>query len=377
MSKPTRKEVLSDQRTLTVEEKKAIEREWIKEYDSGKGRAKLERLFRKGGSVKALYERGIPEINWKIPNLLSDTGKMFIFGASGTGKSFAAMQLALAATNKEFWLAFHEVRQQRVLYLDGEMHTIPFFHNLAHLMRGGDYEYSSDFVYYPTGILCLEGEEGRVVLDGLCREHRPDIIILDTIRCFISGGEDKPEHFKSFIENLDLMGEEYGVAFVMLQHMPKTAAHKKGPLRLEDIYGSVAQGGWLDSAVGLQRVSDHKLAVYHSKTRLVSKDEVSDYQVVIPRSPDRAYRYKYDAALTESKQAQNNCFDDCLVFLYSLVADGRSDVKGKEWGPIREKYSEGTFYRARDRLKEQGYLRDGDTSAIKVIVVERFVDDEK
>lgn len=346
-----------------------------KEVDKGETLALLHSLKEKGGSVKKLHDRGIPEVKWKIPQLLSDEGKMIVFGASGTGKSFSAMQLGLATTNKDLWLAYHEVPQQKLMYFDGEMGLKPFFHNLKKLITGYDCDYPRNFIYYPTSVLSLDEQKGYEVVRQLIEEHRPDIIVLDTIRCFLSGGEDKPEEFKRFIEHLDKLSDEFGVAWVMLQHMPKNSVRRKGPPQLEDIYGSVAQGGWLDSAIALKKLGLNTLGVYHPKLRLVSKREMTDYEVVIPsdEGSDR-YSYRFNASITESTKVQSRCYDDCLDFLTALVKEGRTSVKGREWSGVREKYSDGTFYRTRDSLKEKGYLSDGDNSAILNIEVDKFVD---
>lgn len=349
-----------------------------KEVDKGETLALLQSLKEKGGSVKKLYDRGIPEVKWKIPQLLSDEGKMIVFGASGTGKSFSAMQLGLATTNKLLWLAYHEVPQQKIMYFDGEMGLKPFFHNLKKLITGYDCDYPRNFIYYPTSVLSLDDQKGYDVVRQLIDEHRPDIVVLDTIRCFLSGGEDKPEEFKRFIEHLDKLSDEFGVAWVMLQHMPKNSVRRKGPPQLEDIYGSVAQGGWLDSAIALKKLGLNTLGVYHPKLRLVSQRELTDYEVVIPsdEGSDR-YSYRFNASITESSKVQTRCYDDCLDFLTALVKEGRTDVKGREWSGVREKYSDGTFYRVRDSLKDKGYLSPGDNSATLNIEVDKFVDEKE
>lgn len=386
MSFLTRKDVMKDQQTLSHDEKRRItnavmEEETAKRH-AGEALAAFEKLKAKGGTLKRLHDQGVPPIEWRIPHLLSAQGKMMVFGSAGTGKSFAAMQLGLAAAGHGPWLGYHEVPRLRILYLDAEMGLQPFFHNFGALIRGYAAPWPENVAYYPCGVMPLDDDIGPQVLDELCALHRPDIVILDTVRGFLSGGEDKPEFFKAFVRTLDDISERYGVAWVMLQHMPKTSArmNPKQGLRLEDIHGSVAQGGWLDAAIGLRQLGENRLGVFHAKLRLARKGkDVNDFSVIIPADEGDAYRYTYDAALTESTKVQEACTDALMAFLERKVSSsgrGKVVVSGRELRAEAETFKKPTYDRARKALIERGILIQDETNMqLYEVVRHHFVDD--
>lgn len=66
-------------------------------------------------------DRDIPERTWLIEGAIAHPTTGMLYAFRGSGKSWTALQLALAVASGERWMAFNVPKARGVLYVDGEM----------------------------------------------------------------------------------------------------------------------------------------------------------------------------------------------------------------------------------------------------------------
>ena len=78
--------------------------------------------------LKTMLAEGVPQIEWRVENILPKSGISIFGGTAGSMKSWAGMQLALACATGTDFLNQFETKKCNVLYMDEENGnvTIPF-----------------------------------------------------------------------------------------------------------------------------------------------------------------------------------------------------------------------------------------------------------
>lgn len=126
--------------------------------------------------------RGLPATPWRVKNLLPCTGVAFIYGASGSGKTFLALALAAAIAEGHAWFGLKCIKAPVVyMALEGAMirkrtlawedHTGRTLPNDFRLSVGEPFELldSDDISGLAAGILGSVGPGAVIIVDTLAR----------------------------------------------------------------------------------------------------------------------------------------------------------------------------------------------------------------
>lgn len=189
-------------------------------------------------SIIRLGERilqGVPEIKWTIQDLVPDRGITIWGGASGSYKTFAAMEAALAVSTGTEFLTQYPTSQNSVLYIDeenGDKTLISRFNALMH-GKGLKPEQLNDVYLSIFHNIKLDHPQAHLELSNLIKRTGAKLVIIDSmVRC-MKGEEDKSRDVRLIFETLKQVMEEHeeDVSFIILHHTTKAIRRGLNSLR--------------------------------------------------------------------------------------------------------------------------------------------------
>ncbi len=233
--------------------------EVIAERDDLEGQLRmLQGNFRGGGERllggKMGFEWKVKAPEWLIKGVVPSVGTYNLFGASGAGKSFAAINIALSvATGRNF--AGLPVKKGRVAYVVTEGRE--FFCNRCagwaqhYGFNVNDPAFNERFM--------INGLDGQVKLDDpvklnmlleMWRPYRPNLIIIDTFTQVLTGSENNQEDVMKIIEAMQQIAKELDCVVIVLDHTGKidvvtakgSGAKKDGVDGMLRLTGSIQAG---------------------------------------------------------------------------------------------------------------------------------------
>lgn len=162
--------------------------------------------------------------NYIVDGLLPADDVHVAVGDSGLGKTAWAYQLGLCVANGVPFLGMN-VRQGRVLYVDmenGREEILKVSRSLcSHL----------GIEPFPTDFRCGEGCDVDSLAAAIA-EHKPSLVIIDTMRPFNPQAEKSNDEMGKFLQELKAMAREHHCAFLILHHVRKPG--ENGVPSLED-----------------------------------------------------------------------------------------------------------------------------------------------
>lgn len=183
-------------------------------------------IIRLGNRIK----QGVPEIKWIIQDLIPDRGVTIWGGASGSFKTFAAMEAALAVSTGTDFLTQYATTQNPVLYIDEENGDKTLISRFNQLMLGRELKPEQLNKIYLSIFhnIKLDHPQAHMILTSLIKSTGAKLIIIDSmVRC-MNGEEDKSADVRKIFETLKKTMElqEENISFVILHHTSK--AIRKG-----------------------------------------------------------------------------------------------------------------------------------------------------
>lgn len=157
-------------------------------------------------------------------DILDAMGIMAITGATSVGKSFLAIQLGLDLASGQAFFGFDVPSKQRVLYMQAEMSDYRLQKRLRKLQRAFDGKIEGRFWKETTYDIQLDTAVG---LRRLCEEiHavQPDVLIIDPMRPFFEGDENKSESVEAFWRSIRKAQEYAPFALILVHHWRKVGA---------------------------------------------------------------------------------------------------------------------------------------------------------
>lgn len=153
----------------------------------------------------------------------------FLYGDSGSGKTFIAIDMMLSiVTGMEDW-AGHKVRQGRVLYLCGEG-----AHGLKYRVKAWMSEHElasipSDYWANTEQAELLDTADGlnEIITSLDYYAFRPELIVIDTLNRFMEGDENSAQDATRFIRNCQYLQNRYDACVMLLHHIGVEESAKK------------------------------------------------------------------------------------------------------------------------------------------------------
>ena len=195
--------------------------------------SKIERVARIGGFEKK---------GWSIEGVVS--GLTLLWGGPGAGKTFTTISMAVSVATGRPWMG-RRTKAGPVVYIAGEGGSI----NTAYRVRTALAEWAieiddprdavnvEEFNIVTPGIDLVENVNEFAELVGI--DSKVQLVVVDTLsRCF-SGDENKQEYMAKFVQNLDLIRDNYNCDIVIIHH-----ANKSKTLRGSSVLDGAVDVSW-------------------------------------------------------------------------------------------------------------------------------------
>ena len=208
---------------------------------------------------KDFYSKPQP-LKWLIKNWLQADALMMSFGASGAGKTFFVLDMALTiAARLPSWHG-HRVKGGPVVYLAGEGH-----YGLKARVAAWVHEHGTevDDIFVSTSACDLNTDEGysKVVREVRSYDTQPVLIVVDTLNRFLLGDENKADDARSMIDRCGRLMQEFGCSVLIVHHTGVNSDNK------DRARGSSAWRGAMDIEIKIETSAGGQLLVTQTKSK--------------------------------------------------------------------------------------------------------------
>lgn len=159
--------------------------------------------------------KNLPPISWLLPDLIPDRGLTALYGRSGEGKSFYALDLCL------------QVAQQRpVVYIAAEGQAGYAKRVAAWMIHNKQSEGQLHFCMGAVNL--MDSTDLKDFIDEL-RQYNPALICVDTLaRTMIGGDENSQRDMSIYIDSCSQISEQTGCAVLLVHHIGKSGSSPRG-----------------------------------------------------------------------------------------------------------------------------------------------------
>lgn len=182
------------------------------------GTEKPKKVFR---SLSSVIQMPSPQ-SWLIRNLIPSGAKIgMVFGASGHGKTYFAIDWMLSiATSQKDWNGL-KVMPGKVLYLCGEGHQAAY-ERMAVWLQQKKIKDIPDTMYISEETFSLDDPNGltalRVSLEHELENFTPSFAVVDTLNLFMQGDENNTQESTAFIKGLKELSQQFGCCIMLVHH---------------------------------------------------------------------------------------------------------------------------------------------------------------
>lgn len=208
-------------------------------------------------------------VEWVVDRLVPRRGVTMLSGEGGIGKSFFAMDLAIAVACGQPFVNTFDAVQGPVLYVDMENDEGTIGRRIDQLSRGRAVEAGELPIFIPKrgkpGVeLQMDTPEGRAWLWGAICEHKPVMVVVDSLIAIHNGDENSNVAMRQLMAGLDGMARDGDLGLVVVHHQRKRGVvNDAGQLMrgASDLRNSIV------SHVAARRQHDDVVLFQHDKCR--------------------------------------------------------------------------------------------------------------
>lgn len=170
--------------------------------------------------LEGIQAMGKPE--WTIDLVLPARSASMLYGKSGTGKSFCAVDMACCVATGRKW-AGRDVKQGPVIYVGGEGANGYWNRLDAWIRKHGIRPTELRMVAEPVRLWSRAGEIPESLaefMDGVNRlEVRPALVVIDTLATALGGADENDNgHMNQLADNADILARKWGAAVLLVHH---------------------------------------------------------------------------------------------------------------------------------------------------------------
>ena len=188
-----------------------------------------------------------------IPGLLPEVARLALCGTPKHGKSFLALQLAIAVSHGTPFLGFEVAKPGPVLYLQFDTPPELWQERLKELEAAGiDVDTTGCGIYtmhphtQPRSVNILNGHDAKAIYDQITATL-PALVIVDVLRSVHRLSENESEHMQQVVGHLSTICQ--GRAMLIVHHTGKPSTDPKAVRRSPSTAGrgSSYLGGEMDA----------------------------------------------------------------------------------------------------------------------------------
>lgn len=300
----------------------------------------------------------MPPPEFLIEPVIPEGGLIGLYGQPGTGKSFVAIDMAMAVATGTPWHG-HPTRQGFVIYTSAEG-------GKGIAKRVGAWLHDRRIPASQANIAWLieamsttpDNDDIDTLFERIDEiEEEPKLVIIDTLaRCF-EGDENKQADMGAFVKGIDKIRHEFGATVIIVHHTRLDGDRERG---------NTAFRGAADAMISLKR-PQHGGAILLNNDKQKDAEEFSQLALsmkVVNPIPDDP-RYASCVMVTGAERS-----DRAPVLIQALYAEqdrvsSEGGIAGRDWasgwtaGQLRELYpekTERTFFRALQQARDSKLL---------------------
>lgn len=196
----------------------------------------------------------LPDIEYLLPNKVPKRGLTVIYGASGTFKSFIALDYALQIAQSE-----------SVVYMIGEDES--GYKQRVRAWELHNQKSRKKLLLSLGAVPVLDNAQVKLFIDAI-KEYKPALVIVDTLaRAFIGGDENSSRDMGLFVRACDKIARSCQCAVLLVHHTNKNSENERG---------SSALRGASDSMIKVTAL-DNQVEIENSKTKNSKPFELERY----------------------------------------------------------------------------------------------------
>lgn len=278
-------------------------------------------------TARALMAMNFPEPKWVVPGILPE-GTTILAGKPKMGKSWLALEVAVAVASGGVALGKERVEQGSVLYLALEDNLRRLQSRLTKLLRGGVAPNKLELI---TEWPRLD-DGGLAVLETWLTSH-PDarLLILDTlekVRGKRAGKNPYGEDYQA-VEPLLSLAARRNVAVLIVHHLRKQGAEDP----LDEVSGSTGLTGGVDGVLVLKRERGRADAYLH----VTGRDIEDEQELALNWDKDTATWTIAGEAEEYRMSRERQEIVDCLHSIGGPAAPKEvSDALGKDHNSVKQ-----------------------------------------
>lgn len=248
-------------------------------------------------AIGALIAKPYPT-NWLIKDYFECDKTVLLLGASGAGKSFVVLDMALSIAAGIEWQG-HQTKQGAVFYVCGEGRTGIMKRALAWSIHNNVSLNDMPFFISESAVILpnkdsIEKLHHEINASG----HKPILIIFDTLARCLDGDENTAKDIGAFIQSLDTIRTTYNSTMLVVHHSGKDETR--------GARGSSAIKGALDTEMTLSGTKERiTLTVTKQKDHDTPQDKSFSFESVATNWLDDDMNIIYSAVLVGCETGQD------------------------------------------------------------------------
>lgn len=173
----------------------------------------------------------------KSDNLVGDrfltmNGSWLIVAQSGIGKSVLAMQLALNFCVGRSTLRLRPSKKMKVLFIQAENNAIDIARPFHSVIRSENFTHEEneriDYYFIELDEQSATGTVFVELLDELCEEYKPDLVIVDPLLSYIGCDISRQDMCATFLRNtLNPIITKHNIGLIFIHHTGKPSKESK------------------------------------------------------------------------------------------------------------------------------------------------------
>lgn len=298
-----------------------------------------------------------PPMTWLIDGLVPQAGEVVLYGGSGSGKSFIALDLSLCVATGRQWLSEYEVIQGIAIYVAAEGLAGMPSRLRAWLRHHRLTDAALDRWYClvePLNLMQLTSvaafiEAAKAAAGG----HGIGLVTVDTLaRCMPGGDENSAMDIGAVIANVDLIRSRLGAAVLIVHHTGRNGEQERGSTALRGSADAMFQCVPDAASQGYVRIRCTKMKDaepaedVHTRRLPVAIDGADERSCVIVSDDAEQRMSRTDEEILQA-----------LAQSQKLNPDGLSSGNWCQNAVTRIRCSMSTFQRSRERLVSQGKVK--------------------
>lgn len=218
-------------------------------------------------------------IRWLIKNWPQEQAQIMVFGASGVGKTFVILDMALSIACPQItdWHGF-KVKHGPVVYLAGEGHAGLRARLVGWVAHKGVEEAD---IYVSEGAVDLNTPQGLTKTIEEIRSYYivPCMIVVDTLNRFMVGDENKAQDAKTMLDACAALEREFQCTVVLVHH---TGVSENAQERAR---GSSAWRGAMDIELMVKGDESGLISLMQTKNKDSERQGALDFELVTVNVP--------------------------------------------------------------------------------------------